>query len=149
MIFDEKKKQNTTDDYWNETQDFWNSPLPSDRNFDSESYWDDEVAEQKKTLAQKIKSLTYLRVSLLIFACALALFIAAIVISAISGGAGNLLIGLFGLLALLISIGGIVLAIYGKFILQAPSTHSWLFALLPNLILFIVLLILYISGAKS
>ena len=111
-----------------------------------DNYWGDEVLEEDKTLIEKIKTMSYFKSALAVFALALLLIVIAIIISAGMSGQGNWIVGLLGIIAFGVACYGVWIAIYGHFFVQMDGKKRWLIALVPNLSLALILLIMYISG---
>lgn len=114
--------------------------------FRSEDLWDDP---SKKGLLGFFRSLSYVGAAVLLSAVSLVLLLTSVIISAAMGGEGGLAVSITGFLAMIAAIAGLLITLYGKFILKSQVKISWLAALIPGSILSAFLLTMYIVGAVS
>ncbi|MBQ9388436.1 MAG: hypothetical protein IJU01_07310 [Lachnospiraceae bacterium] len=95
------------------------------------------------------RSLSYVGAAVLLSAVSLVLLLTSVIISAAMGGEGGLAVSITGFLAMIAAIAGLLITLYGKFILKSQVKISWLAALIPGSILSAFLLTMYIVGAVS
>ena len=103
---------------------------------------------KKKTLLDRLKSLHYMQVSLGLFSLALLLSLGLLVHSAVSGGSLLLWEGLLGIVALVSSLIGLLVALYGHYIVRSESRVNFRLGVICNTVLLLWLVFLYFLGMQ-
>ena len=101
---------------------------------------------EKKGLLKKLKSVTYMQASLGLFAVSLILTLVLSVRAVVTNGGLTLLEGFLGIVALILSAAGLLVALYGRFILKEKIRPDFRLGVLLNGLLMFWLVFLYFLG---
>lgn len=101
---------------------------------------------KKKTLSEKLRDLTYMQVAMALFVFAAVLFILCIALSLATGGQVGWIAAAAGLVALVLSLAGLAVTLYGHFAVGMEGKLNWKWGLFLNGAVFVLLLALYILG---
>ncbi len=101
---------------------------------------------EKKGLLKKLKSVTYMQASLGLFAVSLILTLVLSVRAVVTNGGLTLLEGFLGIVALLLSAAGLLVTLYGRFILKEKIRPDFRLGVLLNGLLMFWLVFLYFLG---
>ena len=101
---------------------------------------------EKKGLLKKLKSVTYMQASLGLFAVSLILALVLSVRAVVTNGGLTLLEGFLGIVALILSAAGLLVALYGRFILKEKIRPDFRLGVLLNGLLMFWLVFLYFLG---
>ena len=101
---------------------------------------------EKNGLLKKLKSVTYMQASLALFAVSLILTLVLSVRAVVTNGGLTLLEGFLGIVALLLSAAGLLVTLYGRFILKEKIRPDFRLGVLLNGLLMFWLVFLYFLG---
>ena len=101
---------------------------------------------KKKSLSEKLKHLTYMQVSLTLFAFAAALLILCLVLAFVTAGNVGWVAGLAGIVSVILSLAGLIITLYGHFAVGMEGKTKWTLGLILNGVVFVISLGLYILG---
>ena len=101
---------------------------------------------EKKGFIGRLRSVNYMQASLGLFGLSLLLTLVLSVRAVMTNGGLTILEGFLGILALLLSGAGLVIALYGRFILKEKRKPDFRLGLLLNLLLMLCLVFLYFLG---
>ena len=101
---------------------------------------------EKEGLLKKLRSVTYMQASLGLFGVSLILTLVLSVKAVATNGGLTLLDGFLGILALLMSAAGLMVALYGRFLLREKIRPDFRIGVLLNALLMLWLVFLYFLG---
>lgn len=95
-----------------------------------------------------LRSMSYMTASLILFVAAFAISVYLIVRSVVTGGSITAFEGILGIFALLFSISGFIVPLYGHFIVRIDSKADWRIGAALNGLLMLFLVFLYFLGIQ-
>ena len=101
---------------------------------------------RKKSLSEKLKHLTYMQVSMTLFAFAAVLLILSLVLAFMMPGEVGWIGGLAGIVAGILALVGLIITLYGHFAVGMEGKTKWTWGLILNGIVFVVCVVLYVIG---
>ena len=101
---------------------------------------------RKKSLSEKLQHLTYMQVSLTLFAFAAVLLILSLVLAIMEPGETGWVAALAGIVAGVLSLAGLIITLYGHFAVGMEGKTRWFWGLITNGIVFAIALALYMIG---
>ncbi len=104
---------------------------------------------KKKTLRDKLRSLSYMQVSIALFSVSAVLLILCVVLAVVTAGTLGLIFAWAGIFSLLISLAGLIVTLYGHFAVGMEGKLKWKLGAILNGSVFVIGLALYIIGAAS
>lgn len=100
----------------------------------------------KKKLKVRLNSITYMQTSLGLFIVSLLLLLALFIRAVLSGGQLQRPEALMGLCGMLMALGGFILPLYGKFVVESRDKPDYRLGMLLNGILFLIYVFFYFLG---
>ena len=104
---------------------------------------------KKKSLSEKLQHLTYMQVSLTLFAFAAVMLILSLVLAFVMPGEVGWVAGTAGIMAGLLSLAGVIVTLYGHFAVGMEGKAKWTLGVILNGVVFAVSLGLYILGLAA
>lgn len=101
---------------------------------------------KKKTLSERQKNLTYMQVSLGLFAFAAVLLVLSLVLAFVTDGGAGFVAALAGVVSLLLSAAGLAVTLYGHFAVGVEGKIKWKLGVILNGAVLAVTLALYLLG---
>lgn len=95
-----------------------------------------------------LRSMSYMTASLILFIAAVVITAYLMIRAVVSGGSLTALEGILGIIALLFSVSGFVVPLYGHFIVRIDSKADWRIGAALNGILMLFLVFLYFLGIQ-
>ena len=102
---------------------------------------------EKKTFGEKLQDVTFMEVSLFLFALSVLCFIGGVAWSIAAHGNAPWPLSLIGILVLGLSVAGVLITLYGHYMVEADSKVNWHVGLFTNGGMAALMLIISVSGA--
>ena len=101
---------------------------------------------RSKLRNRKRKYVTYVQIAMTLMIVSAVLFLFCVIEAVLTAGDVPRWVGLLGILSFLSALAGVIVTLYGHFIVRVEGKVPWLAAFLPNLFLVLLTLIFYIGG---
>ncbi|WP_434311572.1 hypothetical protein [Hominifimenecus sp. rT4P-3] len=99
-----------------------------------------------KTIKEKLRSLTYMQVSLTLFVVSLLALVFCLWYAISSNGMSGTLVALVGILAFFAALAGLLVTLYGHFAVGIEGKLHWIAGAFTNGTLLVITFLLYLSG---
>ncbi|MBP5153575.1 MAG: hypothetical protein ILP12_01020 [Lachnospiraceae bacterium] len=97
-------------------------------------------------LKKRWQSITYMQASLALLIPAAGLLIYLLIKTMVTGGGLSLIDAGLGILVFVLAVIGLIIPLYGHFVVQAEARHSWKIPFFLHLALAAVMIVFYLFG---
>ena len=102
--------------------------------------------KKRKTLGQRLSSMSYMQASLAFFGAGFLALVFCLWRAVASRGTSGMVVALAGIFAFIMAVVGLIITLYGHFVVKMEGKIKWTIGLGTNGVLAALMLLLYLSG---